>query len=106
MKLDLARNLPVNVSFDIALRLSGQTIPCGQFWAHRPTVGVPPNVDMGWTCTNEELTVDLPRPGPEVKQANVVLTPNPQPLERVATVDRIWGKEIIFRDVPLNRQDL
>jgi serine/threonine protein kinase/LysM repeat protein len=90
--------LPVNVSFDVALRIGGQTIPCGQLWATKP--------DNGQTSSGGELTVDLARPAPEIKETEIILTPNPKPIEQIASVNRIWGGRIVFSQVPISRQDL
>jgi hypothetical protein len=53
-----------------------------------------------------DLTTNIGALDPQVKEAEIVLTPNPKAIESVPTVDRIWGKEIVFSHVPLSRQDL
>lgn len=35
----------------------------------------------------------------------MILTPNPKAAEPRTGVDVIWGKEIVFRNVPVTRQD-
>ena len=96
---DLNARLPVNISFDAALRIGGRTIPCGSLWACKGHDGqITP-------YSGEELTADLELPAPEIKEADVILTPNPKYVENIATVDRIWGKDVDFNHVPLTRQD-
>lgn len=53
-----------------------------------------------------ELAADLDMLDPQIKEAEIILTPNPQPVEHLATVERIWGKEIKFSHIPVTRFDL
>jgi hypothetical protein len=98
----LAFNLPekdsVPMSFDVAVRLGGQTIPCGNMWSMKTV--------HGGSYSGEELTVDIARPAAEIKTADIILTPNPNPIEHMASVERIWGGQIVFSNVPLKRLDL
>ena len=43
---------------------------------------------------------------PTVKEAEILLTPNPQAVEHIASITRIWGKPVVFPHVALSRQDL
>jgi hypothetical protein len=98
LNFTVADSLPVPISFDVSLRAGDQTIACGTLWAvktHRRSAS-----------SGEEMTVELDRPTPELKAADVVLTPNPKPAEQHTSVDRIWGREIVFKQVRLIRQDL
>jgi serine/threonine protein kinase len=90
--------LPVTVSFDVALCVGGQTVKCGQFWAAK--------LANGQTSSGTELTVELDRPAPEIREAEIILTPNPQAIEHIASVDRIWGGKVVFSHVSLTRLDL
>ena len=59
--------------------------------------------------SGNELTTDLDSVDPQLKEAEIVLTPNARLIERQPMeliVDRIWGKEITFSHVPLTRQDI
>jgi hypothetical protein len=38
------------------------------------------------------LNVDINPLDPQVTEAELVLTPNPKPVEQLATVERIWGR--------------
>ena len=60
----------------------------------------------GGSYSGEELTVDIARPAAEIKTADIILTPNPNPIEHMASVERIWGGQIVFSNVPLKRLDL
>jgi serine/threonine protein kinase len=98
LSFSMADKLPLPISFDVALRIDGQTIPCGQLWSTKR--------GSGRTGSGEELTAELNQVAPDVKQADIVLTPNPTPVEPYAFVDRIWGREVVFSHVPLIRQDV
>ena len=43
---------------------------------------------------------------PALKEADLILTPNPGLIEAQPGIERVWGKEIVFNHVPLTRQDL
>jgi hypothetical protein len=43
---------------------------------------------------------------PEIKTADIVLTPDPAQVEGSANFQRIWGGQIVFSNVPLKRLDL
>jgi hypothetical protein len=95
-------NLPqkdsVPVSFNVALRIGGQTVSCGSLWAVQTS--------HGKTCSGMERSTDLVPPAATVTEADIILTPNPKPIEHMPSVDRIWGGQIIFSNVPLKRLDL
>jgi serine/threonine protein kinase len=92
--------LPVSV--DVILRLAGQDFKCGNYWFDgKSTQGGFNPTPNGWTFTADIGTLD-----PQIKEAEIVLTPDPKAVESRAGVERIWGKEIIFSHVPLARQDL
>ena len=97
---DITEKLRVNISFDVALRIGGQTIPCGALWTNRRPDGEISSTSGG------ELTTELASLTPEIKEADIILTPNPKHVESIATVGRIWGGEIILRHIPLTRQDV
>jgi serine/threonine protein kinase len=94
-------NLPskdsVPVSFDVAMRIGGQTIAFGSLWAVQTA--------HGETCSGMEQSADLALPAADIKAADIILTPNPKSIEHMPSVDRIWGGQIIFSNVPLKRLD-
>ena len=90
--------LPLPISFDVALRIGGQTVPCGQLWTVKKA--------NRSGASGQELTAELDRVAPEIKEADIILTPNPTPVEQIASVERIWGCEVVFSHVPLIRQDV
>ena len=102
VQFDLKVNIkpePPPISVDITLRLAGQAIKCGNLWWAPTTPG-------GWSGSGDLFSVGLGPLDPQIKEAEIVLTPNPKTIESWPRVDRIWGKEIVFSHVPLSRQDL
>ncbi|MBE0545379.1 MAG: protein kinase [Verrucomicrobia bacterium] len=95
--------LLVPISFDVSLRVSGETYPCGHIWsaAKGTRGGFTPN-----RGSRSELSADINPLDAEVREAVVVLTPNPKAVEQKGSIDRIWGREIVFPRVRLIRQDL
>jgi len=90
------------VSVDVTLRLPGQTIQCGNIYEVNTSDG---GRHRG-ARNDHELTVDIGPLDPQIKEAEIVLTPNPKAVEEYPHVDRIWSKEIVISHVPLSRQDL
>jgi hypothetical protein len=88
----------VPISFDVTLLAGDQTVACGTLWAV--------NMSGGGSSSGEEMVMELDRLDPGIMAADVVLTPNPMPVEQRTSVDRIWGREIVFHQVRLIRQDL
>ena len=102
LNFNMSLLLPVAISFDVTLRAGDQSIPCGKLWASEQwTPG-----SQADARGSQDLTTALVSLSPEIKDASIVLTPNPKYVEHIGTVDRIWGKEIVFSRVPLTRQDL
>ncbi len=99
LSFGLTKALPVSVSFDVALRIGNQTISGSALWASKRADG-----ELE-TVSGTAQTLDLERPAAELREAEIVLTPNPVPVEHAAAVERIWGKEIVLRHVPLKRLD-
>jgi serine/threonine protein kinase len=93
--------VPVSFSFDVKLRVGAETVACGQLWQNRRTDG-----SIRSYGNALELSTELALLPPEIREADVILTPNPTPVESIPGVDRIWGREIVFSHVPLSRQDL
>ena len=88
--------LPVSV--DVALRLGGKTFQCGTLWAKKSGDETSSN--------GGELTTDIGTLDPRIKEADILLTPDPKELEPFPGVDRLWGKEITLDHVEVSRQDL
>jgi hypothetical protein len=91
----VGNSIAVPISFDVALRIDGQTIPSGRYFAGKTQKGI--------MSSGEIETTPIPDMNAAIKHADVVLTPNPKWIELQPGVDRIWGKEIVFRNVPLRR---
>ena len=92
VKFNHDQGLPVSINFDVSLRIAGQTVPCRTLW----WVKTPKGSSSG----NNILSADIPPLAPNVKTADVVLTPNPNST-LPAEVDRIWGQEVVFRNVTI-----
>jgi hypothetical protein len=91
------------ISVNVALRIAGQTIPCGKLFdvqTLKPPMGT-------WGSGGDKvLTADIGALDAQIKEAEIILTPNPKRVEEFSFVDRIWGREIVISHVPLSRQDL
>jgi len=98
---NVAFKLPVAISFDVTLHAGAQSIPCGPLWASKEWNSDSQIGDRG----GQQLTTALSPLSPDIKEAEIVLTPNPKPIENVGHVDQIWGQPIVFHHVPLTRQD-
>jgi serine/threonine protein kinase len=88
----------LSVSVDVKLRLAGQTFKCGKLWAEKKS-------DKRFSGT-DELTADIGTLDPQIKEAEILLTPDPKAVESRSSIDRLWGEEIVISHVPLTRQDL
>ena len=88
------------VSVEVTLRLAGKSYKCGSLMSWKSADGTTSSSSGG------ELKADLDSLDPQIKEAEIVMTPNPQAVESRAGIDRIWGKDIVFSHVPLTRQDL
>ena len=98
LDFDVADRLSLPVSFDVSLRIGDQKIPCGALWAVKTR--------NGSTSSGLEVTKDINAISAELKEAEIILTPNAKPIEHIASVERIWGGQIVFSNVPLKRLDL
>jgi serine/threonine protein kinase/LysM repeat protein len=88
------------VSVDVTLRLAGKSYKCGSLMSWKSADRTTSSSSGG------ELKADLDSLDPQIKEAEIVMTPNPQAVESRAGIDQIWGKDIVFSHVPLMRQDL
>ena len=88
------------VSVDVTLRLAGKSYKCGSLMSWKSADRTTSSSSGG------ELKTDLDSLDPQIKEAEIVMTPNPQAVESRAGIDQIWGKDIVFSHVPLMRQDL
>ena len=93
--------LPIGVG--VTLRIAGQSISCGSLtaWAYTNESGT-----IWRTGGNDVLTAKLDSLDPTVRDADIVLTPDPKLLEDAPPgVDQIWGKEIVIPKVAIKRED-
>jgi serine/threonine protein kinase len=99
LEIDVNEKLPVPISFDLALRVAGQTFRKGNLWGARKPDG------RIYPASGHTINLEIPALAPDVTEADIVLAPNLKLVEAVGTVDRIWGREIVFSRVPLKRLD-
>jgi hypothetical protein len=85
---------PVPVSFDLFLRVGGKEYPMGYF------VGT----TRGSTSSGGQ--VKFPSLAADVTTADVIFRPNPKHAESVPGIEQVWGKEVVIKDVKLERYDL
>ena len=98
--VDARPGLPI--SFEVTLRMEGQTIQCGKLFAVKTVTGH----GAQSAGNGPDLTADIGPLDLQIKEAEIMLTPNRRAVEEYPYVDRIWGKEIVISHVPLSRQDL
>jgi serine/threonine protein kinase len=98
VNIRVGKQLPVPISFDVELRVAGESFRKGTIVSYLKSDG---NPKVGGFTVDFEI----PALAPDVTVADVVLTPNPKQVEAVGTVDRIWGRKITFSQVPLKRLD-
>ena len=84
----------VGVSFDVVLKVAGEEYAAGSYRVAANNSG------------SMETGADLPALPPDVKSADVILRPNPKHAESLVGADKIWGGEVVLKDVPLTRYDL
>lgn len=63
--------------------------------------------ESGWSLSSgKQLEKRIERLDPSVREANLLLTPNPKHIERYPQIEEFWGEEIRIRRLPLERFDL
>ncbi len=89
------QGLPISVASVVLVKAAGREVHRGAFW-----------VDPAGLHGYSSLEGDIDRPAPEVTTIDVILTPSVEVAEKDTFYDRIWGKEMVFQNVPLQREDL
>ncbi len=97
LKFEINEGLMVPISFDVLLGFGGQVHPLNQLWYYRQG-----NSSSG---SGRLLQRHFPSLPDDLAQVDIILRPNPQHIEHKSQVDHIWGREIIFEDVPITRYD-
>jgi len=90
----------IPISVDVKMVLGRRMIRMTGIWAEQNTNGTT------MLSRAEDMAVDIGELNPEIREADVFLTPDTNAVVSHPGVDRIWGKEIIFHHVPLTRLDL
>ena len=98
LNVDFNSNLMVPISFDVALKLDDRTIQLGHMCAL---------IESGRSITSgKNLQARVDSLDPSIREADIVLTPNPKYIEEHPEVEEIWGEEVVIPRVPIDRFDL
>ena len=93
-----SESLATQLSFDTTVTLGNQTFDLGRFLrVHQADHSV---------SSGEKMRFRIETLDSKATSAEVLLTPNPSHAEGFEGVERIWGKPILFRKVPVVRLDL
>ncbi|MEM1186838.1 MAG: hypothetical protein AAGI53_17775 [Planctomycetota bacterium] len=98
LELDEFDSEVVPLAFTLHATVNGQELAMG----NRVATG-------GCGCDGDDResgTVVLPTPAAGVVTADLEFRPDPELVKPSADVDRIWGKPLVFRSVPIERLDL
>lgn len=98
LKLNFGEVMPVPVSFEAGVRLGDQDVHVGFRWTVRT-----PTRSMGGS---DDLSETIEPLDPAITTADVFLTPNVLHVEDQPEIEKIWGKPIVLRNIPLERYDL
>ena len=63
-------------------------------------------ISNGSMMSGDQLEGNVNRIGPSIRDADIILTPNPSHIEQFPEVSKIWGKEVVLRGIPLERLDI
>jgi hypothetical protein len=90
--------LPTPVSFQVVVRLGEQEHVLRRFsWIRTGTRS---------SSRGSGDSLRLPKLDPEITTATVIFKPDRRWAEEHIGIDMIWGDEIVFENVPLERHDL
>ncbi|NQZ57682.1 MAG: serine/threonine protein kinase [Lentisphaeraceae bacterium] len=87
----------IPISFDIKLRIGKKTYSNGLYYQFNKDSGTTSGGNSEWK---------LPPLDPNIKYARIILTPKTSLVDSEATVNQIWGENIILENVPLIRHDI
>jgi hypothetical protein len=90
--------LTIPLSCDVAVVLPGQTVQLGGQWVVQ---------ERNYQASGgSQLEARIDTLDASVKDAEIILTPNPKHIEHRPEVSEIWGGKIILQHVPIERLDL
>ena len=93
-----SENLATQLSFDTTVTLGNQNFDLGSFLrVHQADRSV---------SSGEKMRFRIETLDSKATSADILLTPNPSHVEGIKGVEKIWGKPILFRNVPVERLDL
>ncbi len=88
-----AKGLAVPIVAVVSMSINGLGRPVG-------------SLEMPAGSSRRGLRSEIPRPSPAIRTIDVVLIPAVEVAEEATMFDRVWGREIVLKDVPLRREDL
>ncbi len=98
LNVDFNANLMVPIGFDVALKLDDRTVQLGHVYAL---------IEPGRSITSgKQLQAHVDSLAPSVREADIILTPNPKHIEEHPEVEEIWGEEVVIPRVSIDRFDL
>jgi hypothetical protein len=96
LRLAIQQNgLGVSIASLVMVRVAGQEVCRGVFC-----------VDTTSSRSCGDPSNEIARPSPGIRMIDVILTPSVEVAEKSTLCDRIWGQEMVFKNVPLQRADL
>jgi hypothetical protein len=93
--------LPLPLSYDVAVVFDGQSIKLGHVWRW-----ISQNRNGSGGGGNHQLQAIIDKLDPTILSADIVLTPDPSPIEQRPEVSEIWGKKTVIKNVEMERLDL
>jgi len=97
VQLRVNDDVSVPLSFDVQLRIAGQLADAGNCFRF--------GSGQSSRFSGPDASRLVPKVPESVKEADVILKPNPRHVDPYPEVTRIWGKEIVIEKVPLRRYD-
>jgi hypothetical protein len=98
LRVDYSAGLAIPLSCDVAAVVDGQEAELGWQWVVQN--------ESGRSRGGNELSCQIGALDASVKYGDIVFKPNPRRVDHRPDVLKIWGQEILFKDVPLERLDL
>lgn len=99
LKLGQPSDVAIPLSYDVAVTFDNRSVPLGCVWLSRDEKG---QISSG----SSGLEGKVDGIDPALRQAELVLTPNPQHIEHRPEATEIWGEKIVLPGIPLERWDL
>ena len=96
---DAPNRLPVSIGFDVTLRIKNDLHQIGTYGI----IELPVKEGFSRAGSNQPLIALLDHLDDDVTQVDLILKPNYSLNELDSRLNKIWGKEVTFKNVPLSR---